>query len=94
MAETMRPSWEELAKLDVDNRIHAASRGLAAMHLNHGRALGKRCGDCVHLVRVHGDHQIVPFKCTEYRISNSAASDWRKKWDACGLFNTALEKGT
>lgn len=81
-----RPSWDELAKRDEENRIHAASKGLAAMHLRYGLTPGQRCGDCVSCIKVHGDHKIVPNKCKEYKITNGAATDWRLKWPACGRF--------
>ena len=46
--------------------------------------IGRTCGDCAHLTaREYGRKY---FKCTRYRVSRSAASDWRKKWAACGLF--------
>lgn len=45
---------------------------------------GEKCGNCAHL---HGFAMANKwFKCVKYGVSGSPASDWRKKWPACGAF--------
>lgn len=46
---------------------------------------GATCGGCAHLVCVRGYRKNY-HKCGLYRISQSEASDFRKKWLACGRF--------
>ena len=44
------------------------------------------CADCIHLVGcVRGNKSL--YKCEVYGETHSEASDWRKKWKACGLKN-------
>jgi hypothetical protein len=62
------------------------AKSLAAMHLGHGRTNGQRCGDCTFLVVNPMESAGTYYKCSKYRITSSAATDWRKKWQACGLF--------
>lgn len=59
---------------------------VAAMHAKHGAVANLQCGGCQHLIR-HSSNTGKPFfKCKMYGVSNSVATDWRKKWAACGLF--------
>ena len=61
------------------------ARKIDKMHELFGRGDGL-CGKCTHFQRFHyhgRDYQ----KCEVYGISNSEATDWRQKWDGCGLFN-------
>jgi threonine dehydratase len=62
----------------------ASLKRLEYMHNRYGTALGKKCGDCRHFraYKMSGTY----FKCALYRISSSSATDWRVKWDACGLW--------
>ena len=60
-------------------------RKIDKMHELFGRGDGL-CGKCQHFQQFHyhdRDYQ----KCEVYGISNSEATDWRQKWDGCGLFN-------
>lgn len=59
---------------------------LSSMHRKYGKGpAGQTCDGCVHLVRVAPGRGTF-FKCALYRISRSEATDWRKKWAACGSF--------
>jgi len=51
---------------------------------------GATCGACVSLVRSGGGDGSWP-KCTRFRISCSAATDWRLRWPACGKFTPREE---
>ena len=44
-----------------------------------------KCGECVHLVKIKRDRTY--YKCALYGVSNSVATDWRVRWDACGLIS-------
>jgi len=52
----------------------------------YGKRDDKRCSDCLHLITVYGDMPRTYFKCELYGVSASSATDWRKKWTACGKF--------
>lgn len=41
-----------------------------------------KCGDCNNLVK-RGYY----YKCSVYGESSSEATDWRKKWNSCAMFN-------
>jgi hypothetical protein len=60
---------------------------LQQMHRVHGRNKDHQCGECVHLLRMEKNKAY--FKCKEYGVSNGAATDWRMKFEACGLFKTS-----
>lgn len=57
----------------------------AVMHRRHGTADGKRCADCVHLIRTCNGRRSY-YKCARYGISRSDATDWRVNALACGLW--------
>lgn len=63
-----------------------AAKPLIAMHSTHGHGpVEAKCGQCTHLHQ----HQVGYsrfFKCHIYGRTGSNASDWRKKWEACGRF--------
>ena len=60
------------------------------MHSLFGRSCGT-CGDCGHCIKYIGNRTY--YKCDVYGASHSEATDWRKSFKACGLFNkfTAYE---
>ena len=41
-----------------------------------------KCGDCKNLIK-DGNY----YKCRIYGNTSSEASDWRKKWNSCAMFN-------
>lgn len=57
-----------------------------AMHERFGIVPDKRCEDCSNLIQGRY-HTKYLRKCTVYGVTHSEASDWRKKYVACGLFN-------
>ena len=61
-------------------------RKIDEMHYRFGTLSGKFCEDCSNLIkgRYHGMYLR---KCTVYGATHSEASDWRKKYEACGLYN-------
>ena len=65
----------------------SVKRKIEAMHERFGALPDKRCEECSNLIqgKYHGIHLR---KCTVYGATHSAASDWRKKYVACGMYNT------
>ena len=51
----------------------------------YGRCEGHHCRECGHLVRKLGGAGVF-FKCAIAGVSDSAATDWRGKFEACGKF--------
>ena len=43
-----------------------------------------KCGECAHLYPTQ--HARTYYKCDLHKNTNSANSDWRKTWPACGRF--------
>jgi hypothetical protein len=60
-------------------------RKLKAMHCYFGESPGRKCGDCCHLeeYEYHGRNYR---KCKVYGVSHSEATDWARRWPACGQF--------
>jgi hypothetical protein len=54
------------------------------MRVLHGEEDGLKCGNCEHLKRY--SQNATWFKCHKSRVTGSVASDWRRKWPACGIF--------
>lgn len=68
-------------------QIAPAKRGPAPheqMLIIYGKKHGFTCGSCKHLLR-SGENRPY-FKCRQFGLSASDATDWRLKWAACGLF--------
>lgn len=55
------------------------------MYRQFGKTDGKICKDCSNLLVHCYDKKY--YKCSVYGISNSEATDWRLKYQACGMFN-------
>lgn len=63
-----------------------ALRKIDLMHRLFGKCHGHTCGECSSLV-VFNYHSRTYRKCKSYGVTDSEASDWAKRWLACGLFN-------
>ena len=61
-------------------------RKIDEMHRRFGELPGKRCEDCSNLIKGRY-HDMNLRKCTVYGATHSEASDWRKKYTACGMYN-------
>lgn len=61
------------------------NRKIELMHDIFGIDEEHKCGECDNF----GEHRYdkLYYKCAVYGISSSEASDWRKKYTACGMFN-------
>lgn len=63
------------------------ARRLIHMHAVHGHGPeDRKCGECAHLTTVGFNRRY--FKCRLSGVTRSDSSDWRKKWEACGMFKT------
>lgn len=63
-----------------------ALRKLALMHQKFGRCESHICGECSNLISGRYRGRILR-KCRVYGLTHSEASDWAKRWTACGIFN-------
>lgn len=63
-----------------------ALRKIDLMHRQFGKCEGHTCGECNNL-REGRYHDKILRKCKVYGMTHSEASDWAKRWLACGLFN-------
>lgn len=62
-----------------------AIRKIDLMHKRYGKTIGMICGNCDHFFVRTWDKRY--FKCEVYGDSSSEATDWAKRYAACGLFN-------
>lgn len=69
-----------------------ALRKIALMHRLFGVCEGHACRECSNLVKGRYHDRILT-KCKVYGMTNSAASDWAGRWQACGAFNLAINRG-
>jgi hypothetical protein len=64
-------------------------RSIKSMYFKYRRTQGKLCRNCKALIHHSGNTKLY-LKCEKYGITNGAATDWRAKWDACGLFEEKI----
>ena len=57
-----------------------------AMHARFGVIPDKKCEDCSNLISGRYRTRYLS-KCTVYGVTNSEATDWKKRNMACGLFH-------
>lgn len=61
-------------------------RKIDLMHHEFGRYESHICAECENIVTIwYRDKKIR--KCKVYGVTHSEASDWTKRWTACGMFN-------
>ena len=66
-----------------------ANRKIDAMHREYRTDCAHKCADCTNLCVYTANKTW--YKCAAYGTSSSAATDWTKKWAACGLYGKPLE---
>ena len=78
-----------LPLFDLPEPEAALPERMRIMHLRFGRCEGHKCGECRYLEEycMGGDW----FKCALTVQTNSAATDWRKGWPACGQFEAPVD---
>lgn len=68
------------------------ARKIDAMHILYGEGEGT-CADCPFLWEgMYHDRKLM--KCSVYGMTHSEATDWRKKYAACGLKHSARPDDT
>lgn len=65
------------------------NRKITAMHRKYGKNTAHRCADCPNLC-IHATTSHTRYKCMAYDVSFSSATDWTKRWTACGLYGKPL----
>lgn len=63
-----------------------AIRKIDLMHRTFGKCHGHTCRECSNLVEGRYHNKTLR-KCKVYGLTHSEASDWAKRWTACGMFN-------
>jgi hypothetical protein len=63
---------------------------IEAMHKHFGKKEGFKCGNCCNLIKKQENRTY--YKCQVYGCSASIATDWVKKWTACGMFDMKVEQ--
>jgi hypothetical protein len=81
MSSELFPEWK--AEYLARNVLHGLPIRLQHLHTLNGSKDGETCGGCRFLIR-NDQHGF--FKCQKYGETASTASDWRKRWPACGLW--------
>lgn len=66
-----------------------ADRKIAAMHRKYGKDCAHKCVNCQNF-RIYATKSRMLYKCMAYGVSASAATDWAKRWTACGLYGKTL----
>ena len=61
------------------------NRKIVAMHREYGKDCAHKCADCPNLC-IYATSSHTRYKCTAYGDSCSSATDWAKRWTACGLY--------
>lgn len=68
-----------------------ALRKIDLMHRQFGKTEGHTCRECNNLVKYYANTKPVS-KCKIYGETNSEASDWVQRYQACGMFNKPWDK--
>lgn len=66
-----------------------ADRKITAMHREYGENTAHRCMNCQNFC-IHATTSRTRYKCMAYGMSASAATDWAKRWTACGLYGKPI----
>lgn len=61
-------------------------RKIVLMHKIFGAKEDHTCGECSNFVSEKYKSRVLQ-KCKAYGLTHSEATDWVKRWTACGLFN-------
>lgn len=67
-------------------------RKIDLMHNQFGFSPGHKCKECSNFSR-NKYHDYAYSKCAVYGCTQSAASDWSGRYDACGMFNKEYNGG-
>lgn len=62
------------------------------MYSLFGKRPGHTCQECCNLAKIQAGQRVVR-KCKCYGLSASQATDWSKKFEACGLLGKVIKDG-
>ena len=68
-----------------------ALRKIEIMYQLFGKTEGHCCRECSNLEKVRANDRPLS-KCKVYGCTNSEASDWTQRYQACGMFNKPWNK--
>lgn len=77
-AGSLFPEWQEQHAQDV-----ILPKRILVMHAMNGKAEGKFCKTCKHLMRFKQSARWM--KCSKSKITGGAGTDWKASFPACGL---------
>lgn len=66
-----------------------AERKIAAMHREYGKDIAHKCANCQNFC-IYATTSHMLYKCMAYGVSFSSATDWAKRWSACGLYGKPI----
>lgn len=64
---------------------------IEAMHREYGENEGAICRNCCNFDMYKFGNRRVS-KCAAYGVTNSTASDWNGRYEACGMYNMSIDK--
>lgn len=67
-------------------------RKITAMHREYGKDTAHKCVNCQNFC-IYATKNRMLYKCMAYGVSASAATDWSKRWTACGMYGHPARKG-
>lgn len=67
-----------------------AMRKITLMHKIFGITEGHTCRECSNLSKMKLNGRRSLCKCSVYGITQSDATDWAGRWQACGAFNRTI----
>jgi len=81
---------EEVLELKREYKKKSAAKKIEKMHLLYGRQENPMmsCADCRHCIGRYFSKTY--WKCELYGISGGSATDWNRKWPACGRFESRI----
>ena len=68
-----------------------SAKRIQKMHRFYGASSGKKCGGCCNLYTWYVRGKRIIYKCGLYGMTHSEATDWRKKYPACGMHGELLD---
>ena len=78
-------AWKYVSLRNGESEGKMSKHSIQVMYDLFGRDEKHKCKECSNLERLREGSS--RFKCKVWGYSASSASDFRKKWDACGKFN-------
>jgi hypothetical protein len=85
MSSNTKNDW--LIFMEKQSTAQAVPRAIRPMYAAYGKHdTDETCGHCAHLIAT--GHTKTFYKCELAKVSHGAGTDFRKKWQACGKFES------